>query len=426
MKILIVNTTDSGGAANSCVRLHLGLLQQGVDSKLLVLERFRDIPQTFVYKKPYVRKTRWQRLLIKIAHILGIKPKNRDREKTHKEAYLEQRPKGLEMFSFPDSEYDITNSIHYREADVVNLHWVAGFLNYAQFFSKNTKPVVWTLHDMNPFSGGDHFNEIYLGIDKNGNPIERKLTTLETKTMHAIEVVKQKAVATVNKLIVVAPSRWLAQEASQSKVFANRDVLHIPYGLNTAVFKPWNKAEVRRELGIPAEKTVLLFVAESMANQRKGFVYLERALAHLNNSEVVLCSVGLHAHDISGQTPLIQLGRIEDPTTMSKAYAAADAFIIPSLMDNLPNTVLEALMCGTPVLGFPTGGIVDMVLPGQNGNLTTTISVKDLRSVIDRFIDNPKEFDSEKIRHEAVIKYGLEVQAKRYKQLFANLITPSD
>ncbi len=424
MKILIVNTTDSGGAANSCVRLHLGLLQQGVDSKLLVLEQYREIPQTFVYKTPYVRKTRWQRAIAKLCNTLGINRNDniQDKVETKRREYLQQRSKGLEMFSFPESSYDITNSFYYQEADIVNLHWVAGFINYSDFFGKNTKPIVWTLHDMNPFSGGDHFNEEYSGISDSGIPIKRELTALEVQTMQTIYSLKEKAIAQVKNLTVVAPSLWLTGEAKQSKVFKNRRIQHIAYGLDSNTFMPYSKDEVRKELNIPADKIVLLFVAESIDNQRKGFVYLERALAGLDDPRVLLCSVGLHGSAMSSTNPVFQLGRIEDPITMSKAYAAADAFIIPSLMDNLPNTVLESLMCGTPVIGFPTGGIVDMIQPGENGYLCSKLSVDALRSTIDRFLENPLVFDPNTIRNNAVKKYVLSVQAKRYKELFSKIL----
>src|SRR5690606_8995588 len=156
----------------------------------------------------------------------------------------------------------------------------------------------------------------------------------------------------------------------------------------------------RKLFNIPEDKLVILFVAESTASPRKGFIFLQKAIEKLRLENVILCSVGGQNTELKSTNELIELGSIKDERLMSVVYSAADVFVIPSIMDNLPNTVLESLMCGTPVIGFPVGGISDMIVDGENGLLTKEISVTSLAEALTYFLANPKRFDRENIRRE--------------------------
>jgi len=331
----------------------------------------------------------------------------------------------LELYSFPNSNVDITETDLYKEADVVNLHWVANFLDFESFFRKNNKPVVWTLHDMNPFSGGEHYEERFLGIDENGNPIERKKTEKEIKFSNQNLILKKEILSQVDNLILVAPSKWLFEEAQKSEVFKNFKIHYVPYGLDPKIFKPRNQNYSRDILNIPQGKKVVLFVADSISNNRKGFIYLKKAIEQLNDSNLVLCAIGSKNSSIKSFENIIELGSIKDERLMSIAYSAADVFVIPSLMDNLPNTVLESLMCGTPVIGFPVGGITDMIQDGENGFLTDEISVESLKSTLSKFLTAENNFDRMSIRENAVGKYDQKIQADNYIRLFNNILDKS-
>ena len=176
MNPLLINTSDRGGAANACLRLHKGLLQQNISSKLLVKNKSRnDIPETYNISIQAIERTLKTKITAKTLSILKelklYKPKS--------DSFISNRLNGLEMFSFPFSEYNLLKSDLYKNADIINLHWVANFLNYNFFFQNNKKPIVWTLHDQNPFTGGEHYTEKYLGIDEKGYPIKRIITKAE-------------------------------------------------------------------------------------------------------------------------------------------------------------------------------------------------------------------------------------------------------
>lgn len=422
MKILIVNTYDRGGAANACLRLHEGLLHEQVDSRVLLKYRHKPLPQTFQYQQSHKPKSKFQILkqkTIVFLRVLGLLKKTTD---SKEKLFLKNRALGLELFSFPESNFDITKSPLYQEADIVNLHWVAGFLDYESFFKKNRKPVVWTLHDMNPFTGGEHYSETILGMDSSGQPITREVLEIERKVFKNNLELKLKAIEPLQNLTIVAPSQWLAEEAKKSLVFRSKQVYCIPYGINSEVFKPRNRNYSKEIFNIPKNKKVILFVADSISNHRKGYAFLKMAFEGLKLDDVVLCAIGSKKSSIQAKGNIIELGAIQDPRLMSIAYSAADVFVIPSLMDNLPNTVLESLMCGTPVIGFPVGGIPDMIEEGVNGLLTKNISSKALQETIEVFLENPDAFDRASIRKQALKKYDLKIQADAYIELFNRVL----
>lgn len=423
MKILIVNTYDNGGAANSCKRLHMGLLFEGITSNVLLRFKQNNWSNSFCLKQTNKVLTLFDKIENKARLIitkLGIYDAMDNSNSI--EVFLNNREKGLELFSFPYSKYNITESELYKEAAIINLHWVAGFLDYSSFFKKNTKPVVWTLHDMNPFTGGEHYLEEYLGIDDLGYPIKRKISKEEIKIAQKNISIKINAISKIENLTIVAPSEWLAKEASKSDVFKGRPVFCIPYGLDSEIFAPRDKNYSRALFKIPKDKKVILFVADSIDNHRKGFVFLQKAFQLIADSSVVLCAIGNKNSELNSIENIFELGAIYDEKLMSVAYSAADVFVIPSLIDNLPNTVLESLMCGTPVIGFPVGGIPDMIQDGVNGFLTDEISVESLTKTINKFLKNIDSFNKIEIRENALKKYDQKVQSQKYLDLFTSIL----
>ena len=422
MKPLLINTFDRGGAANACIRLHQGLMNKNIDSELLVTHKDRnDVGEIHQISKDCISINFKTKVTFKLKNILKeLKIYLPDNDN-----FIISRSKGLEMFNYPYSIYDITKSQLYQQADIINLHWVASFLDYPTFFKKNTKPVVWTLHDQNPFSGGEHYKEEYIGIDNKGYPVKRVLSKLEKQKFNEILKVKKEALSNVNNLHIVALCKWMEKEAKNSDIFNKYPFTIIPNGIDTTTFKPRDKIYSRELLNIPQNKKVILFVSDSVENKRKGFEFLQRALDQIKRDDIILLPVGAKGSTLSQKQNIKELGYVRDELLMSILYSAADVFIIPSLMDNLPNTVLESIMCGTPVIGFPVGGIPDMIQHGENGLLTEEISVPALVKTINDFLDNPEYFNREEIRKNAVKKYALNIQAQAYIKLYNKILTNS-
>jgi glycosyltransferase involved in cell wall biosynthesis len=420
MKILIVNSYDVGGAAKACIRLHEGLLDKEIDSTILFKVKQKSISNSVQFKKLPAKKTKIQRIKLKIYRILKelkiIKPKP-----VKKQSAIVDRHLNLEMFSFPNSNFDITESELYKEADIINLHWVAEFLDYETFFKKNTKPVIWTLHDMNPFSGGEHFTEEFLGINKKGKPIKRVISESEKKIFSKNIIFKKNALKNASNLHIVVLCNWMKNEVKKSILFKDYPIHLIANGINTNVFKPREKAFSREILNIPQNKKVILFVSDSLINNRKGFAFLDKAFEELKKEDIFLCAIGKKNNLKHNNDNILELGSISDERLMSIAYSAADVFVIPSLMDNLPNTVLESIMCGTPVVGFPVGGIKDMIEDGVNGLLTKDISVASLVEALTLFLRTSGNYNCLDIRKRALKKYSQNVQSKHYINLFESI-----
>lgn len=416
MKILHVSTFDTGGAARAAVRLHQGLLQLGVDSNLLLLQQTdRTIPHSHQFsirdKRVSVKlKTKIKRILKEFHLNIG----------DSKSRLLQNRPAGFEAFSFPDTAFDITQHRLYKEADIINLHWVAGFLDYSSFFKNNQKRIVWTLHDMNPFTGGCHYSNNYGGFmnDCSNCP---QLHPRDSDIARTILNTKISAIGEYKNLTIVSPSDWLLQKSQKSTLFKRLQHYKIPYGLNKDIYKPLNQQFSRELLRLPSDKKVILFVADSLNNPRKGYERLLAAVQLLENQQdIVLCSIGDRGSAATAQVNLFELGVINNEELMCAAYSAADIFAIPSSEDNLPNTVLESLMCGTPVAGFAIGGLVDIIEDGRNGHLSLEVSPAGLAAALQKLVASPLADKRAQIRTDAIKRFDLLVQANAYKTLYEN------
>ncbi|MBK8805330.1 MAG: glycosyltransferase [Bacteroidales bacterium] len=426
MKPLLVNTFDVGGAAKACIRLHSGLLNSNIDSNLLVNHLTQKHKEKLVQIEDFtinnIKYSLGQMISNKSKAILKEFYLYSKEKAIVADAFIKNRDNRLEFYSSPKTNIDITKSRHYKESDIVNFHWVARMLDYSSFFKLNNKPIVWTLHDQNPFSGGEHYLEALFGIDDRGYPIKRVLTKIEKERFKENLDIKIKALKDVNTLTIVSPSAWLAKEAKQSQLFSRFPIEVIPNGIDTEVFKIRNQEYTKELFNIPLNKKVILFVADDVKNFRKGFEYLNRALKSINSSDFIFITVGNNNSDFNSEKDVLALGRINNDLLMSIIYSMADVFITPSIMDNLPNTIVESLCCGTPVIGFPVGGIPDMIEDEVNGIICKEISVKSLVEGIDRFFNNQERFSSVNISNRARSLYSVEKQTNAYIKIYQNML----
>lgn len=415
--ILHISTFDQGGAANACIRLHLGLRAQHHASKLLVLKSTRKIPESYAYPTEggltsWASK-KWRKYLSRA----GV-AKDPFTNEWARLAFQKKLPPAAEYFSFPVTKYDITRTRWYAEADIIHLHWVADFLDYPSFFASNKKPVVWTLHDMGPFLGGNHYETGFTAPFPDGTM--PALHEEVKKVMKKSKAIKHAALASVKNLTVVAPSQWLTNKSAADEDFGRFPQYTIPYGLNEQIFQPRPQGYSRELLGLDPHKKCFVFVADHVENKRKGFAYLQRALELLGNKDITLCAVGQYTGQVNERIHF--LGSIGDERLMSAVYSAADAFIIPSLEDNLPNTVVESLCCGTPVVGFPAGGIPEMIREGVNGLICSAISAEALAEAVKQFLQRAETFNRVAIAQEARAKYALAQQAQAYQKLYQDIL----
>jgi glycosyltransferase involved in cell wall biosynthesis len=246
MNILHINTLDSGGAFQVSFRLHQGLLLENFPSKVLVLYQNKHYQEVHPFLKS---QNYWQKIKQSI-HYKFLRSQHNNLLKN----------KSAVQFSFTQSPFKLHKHPLVLEADIIHLHWVANFLDYSSFFKQVKKPIVWTLHDMYPFSGGFHY--------KSYESDEYQILNQE------ILVQKQEALSQCNNLHIVSPSLWIYKESSASQLLKNFTNYHIPYGLDLNIFKPYLKEGARNYFNIPTNKKIVLFVSEFLQDKRKGLTYL--------------------------------------------------------------------------------------------------------------------------------------------------------
>ena len=336
-----------------------------------------------------------------------------------------QRSKSIELFTDTVAPFKLNLVKEISEADVINLHWTSGMLDFenlvATFKGKN---IVWTLHDMNSFTGGCHYSQGCQKFKTGCGNCPLLNSGIENDLSKKIFSIKEKSYKNLD-IQIVTPSKWLGETAQESSLCSKFAVDVIPYGLPTDIFAASSKNDIKKKLGIPLQYKVILFGAENVRNERKGFVYLLKALEKLKTKDdIILATFGNQSSEIklNGKFKVINFGSISGENELAMIYNAADVFVLPSLEDNLPNTVLESLSCGTPVVAFNIGGIPDMIRHKKTGYLAEYKNSQSLAEGISWIIKNKNLINiSYDCRKEALEKYPLELQAKNYLTIYQKL-----
>ena len=366
MRVVHISTFDRGnGASEAAYRLHCALRSNGVDSWMAVQNKLGDDP--FVVGP----ETKVEKLFSM------LRP------------YLDGIPK-----SFGEETSDFYNDVSWLpttqikwikklNADIIHLHWINGGFISIGSLKQFKKPIVWTCHDVWPLSGIRHYPVIKFDGDKPlvSDDCSRELSRKGFLNRWVINR-KVKVWKRLN-MTAVAPSSWMERELKKSLLWTDRKIRKIPNGIDLSVFKPIDKIEAKKILNLPLDKKFILFGAMSATtDHRKGYFLLKEAITKINDQlkDVELLVYG--SSSISSDTELgvttHYAGRLRDVYSLVLFYSAADLFLAPSLQDNLPNTVVESLSCGTPCVSFNIGGLPDMIEHKKNGYLAKPFEVDDL------------------------------------------------
>ncbi|MBJ6751681.1 glycosyltransferase [Geomonas anaerohicana] len=427
IKVVHLSHTNFGGAGKAAYRLHQALCLSGVDSTMIVLNRKGDDPTVRAIPHGKVEGTIDCPMLYPPNVAYSQRVWTYWCEKIYS---YPNRHKAIEIFTDDYSEVELHCAREIQEADIINLHWVPGLINWHNAATAfRGKKVVWTMHDMNPFTGGCHYAGSCTNFLRECGSCPMLGSQDPADISHEGWQAKMAGYRQLD-LHPVAPSRWLAATASESSLLSPFPVRVIPNGFPTGVFRPFaRRDEVRRGYGVPEGAKVVLFGAENLANERKGFIYLLEALRGLSGENLVLAVFGMLQEELRNQLnlPIINLGYVEEEETLAALYSMADVFAIPSIEDNLPNTVVEAMLCGVPVVGFDVGGIPDMVLHRETGFVAPARDVKALADGIRWTLFHPEaQGMGEKARQRAFATYSLEAQAAHYSALYRELMSPAE
>lgn len=311
----------------------------------------------------------------------------------------------------------------------MHLHWIAFLADYPHFFAAlpARSPLVWTLHDMNPFTGGCHFSgNCSRFLQGCGNCPQLESRGPQDLSHHTFAL-KQRQLAR-RELHVTAPSQWMLRQAQQSPLWPQQTTFHhIPYGLDLKVFRPLARREARARLGLDPDVTLIGFGADQISNPRKGYSYLETALAlstaQRSTREALIIGGGLVDGARLSVRRAHSLGFVADPEQQALAYAACDLFVVPSLSDNQPQMALEAMACGVPVIAFAAGGIPEIVETGVTGWCVPTGDLTGLAQALDQLINDSemRGLLSQRCRWRMCRDHDLLQQANRFRNLYQSL-----
>lgn len=411
MKVLIVNSYDTaGGAARAASRLHNGLRAIGVESQMLVMMKGSDDPAVLGPEG-------------KVERILPYLFRKLERWPLSRYPQWQGTPFSPAWLSLPG----VVQKINEQKPDLVHLHWCnQGFLR-PESLAGITAPLVWSLHDNWALTGGCHVKwgceRFLLGCGRCPQLGSDRDSDLSARQWQR----KQQAFAQRKNLTVVGLSRWLADEAKRSPIFAGVQVEQLPNPIDTAVYKPMPKEAARNLFGMPLQMKLILFGAlEAGSDPNKGFVPLKNAIGLLKSRDAGIVVLGSRA-PASPAFPgfaAFYPGQLQDDVALAALYSAADLVVVPSLQENLSNTIMESLSCGTPVVAFATSGNGDLVDHQQNGFLARCFDPASLAEGIDWVLQHPAPQQlAERARATVEQRFAAEKVARRYLDLYQRMLS---
>jgi len=412
MRVIHVNQSDTiGGAAKAAARIHQALLRSGVDSRFYVAQSS--------YGDPTVEMTssRFDRLVSPVRQRVARALTNRlvtDNPAAHEPA----------LFST-----NCASRLTHSGTDIAHLHWVSNNMLSIRAIAKLPMPVIWTLHDMWAFCGAEHHthdDRFKSGYTKDNRPFHESGPDLNRW------VWSRKRRLLRRPLQIVTPSNWLANAARESALMSDWPIAVIPNAIDTETWTPMNKTMARMSLGLPESLPLVLFGAMGGSSDlNKGFDLLTTALERLSmggDLNLKLLAFGGSRPDGNHSLafPAKYFGHLHDDLSLRLLYNAADVLVIPSRLENLPNTGVEALACGTPLVGFDVGGMRDLILHKETGYLARAQDSQDLaegiRWVLAQRDQNLSSPLSAAARRHAEDRFSAPLIAQQYRRLYETVL----
>ena len=418
MKILLIGKHPwTGGAAIASSRLMEALKGRQVDVQMLVQEGGDN--QKGIYSTTPGMVKRWINLSRFIIERLVFLPRERSKSIRF-------------LFSLANTGENISRNPHFVEADVIHMHWInAGFLSLKSLgeILNSGKPVVWTFHDMWPFTGGCHYALDCREYTRECGHCPYLKKPGKRDLSHRIWKKKEKLFSD-SQVNVITPSKWLGECMEESSLLKHWQVSTIHNPVSHELFRPLDREEACKSLGLDPRKKYILFGAATMKNVLKGFNYFLEAIQMLAsedefNGEVEILLFGKSSEDVGQSFPLktTNIAHVRSVNTIVELYNAAHLFAIPSLQDNLPNTIIESMLCGTPVVGFNTGGIPEMIDHKKNGYLAGYKSSDDLAAGMKWVLSAPSyeklSFDT---RESAVDRFSMDRSVDMHIDLYKKIL----
>lgn len=397
----------NGGAARGALNLHRALREQGVSSNIVGTDLAGEEPGYRPYATGWTSSCRfglWRAWDTALPRLYLRKPKT--------------------IFSTGITGCDITRIPEYRTADVIHLHWVNGGFVNIRHLRKVGKPIVWTLRDMWPFTGGCHYSLDCTGYERRCGSCPQLGSTSDFDLSRFVWRGKRQFLP--SQLVVVGLSNWISECAKKSSLFCGSQIHTIPNSIDTSVFRPIEKAAARAKLGISQTAKVIVFGAINSNAFYKGGGQLKDAIKRLSDGAYVFVYFGKFdsGRELPANIDLRDQGHINDDNLLATIYSAGDVFLSTSLQDAFQKTLAEAMACGTPVVALDAGGPRDIVDHLKTGYLAEPYSVDDIVRGVNWVMDD--EAHRQMLAQAGVERvnrlFGLEVVAKKYRSLYEKIL----
>lgn len=408
MRILHINTYQTGGAALCMQRIGNALQQLGVECRFLLM--YGDDNE---YTSVATGDTNiWSRHSLlsffqKVAYLIGIKPKYIKLRQKLDKALSENKER---IFTtLPLSCYrTLTSHPWVKEADIIHIHWIGNFIDFPSFFKNIKKPIVWRLPDLNPLLGCFHY------LDSK-NKASSQLLAIEKECGN----IKHQALYKKHNINIVAISEQMRKAICENKTLGKYPTTLINNGVDIKIYTSYNKEESRKEWNIKQEQIVFMFSSYTLEDPRKGLKELITALESLSISNSLLICVGSYTNPPKTNLNIKCVGSITNEATMAKLYSASDYFITPAFEESFGQTTTEALSCGTPVIAFPSGIAVDIINEDLGvicNDFTTEALLEAIRLAMTR------KYDRNNIRLRTIERFSYDNIAKQYINLYKTIL----
>ncbi|PWD98999.1 glycosyltransferase [Marinilabilia rubra] len=392
-------------------------------------DAYRSVGGTSIYASPHVQKP--GNGIVQLKRSFLKKKLVKYLFKSEKKKTLRRKIPGEGYWSVSVKPRFFKNKIEKLKPDLLCLNWINDdFLSVKEIGDFNA-PVVWVFHDLWAVTGGCHYPGDCIGFQTGCGNCPKLKYSHDQDWSRYLWMQKYKNWADKD-ITILCPSNWMARKVKESKLFGKKRVEVCPYSIELDIFKPMDSETFRESLGIKSHQKVLLFGAvNSMHDTRKGAHLLVDALKKLENrvpaDDLVFLVFGAKESPALESVPfrVINLGFVSEKEDLAKYYAASTAFVLPSLEDNLPNTVLESLGCGTPVVAFDIGGISDMIDHQSNGFLVDETDTNLLADSLEEMVKMPEE-KYQRMQKSARKKiedhFSREVVGNRLNQIFQSIL----
>ena len=359
-RILHISTRDAGGAGIAALRLHQSILDTGLESKFLCLEKTTNVPQIEVFPKFYPRF--YHRFLEYFGICLTNGQKNNQRLKKVQEHI---QP---EMYSFLRSDYRIDEHPLCDWADVIIIHWVAGFLDYKSFFKHihHNKQVFWYTHDFSLILGG--FHTLFDAVRFKNSPIQ----SLENQ----LKVKKRSYLKDYNQLQILANSHFSYNTITKDGFFNKKNIHFVPLGVPSKELQIIDKSIAKQALGFGKDEFLVLTVSAQLSTPLKGIDRLLEVLSNvaLEISPLKVMTLGSEPLETSiDNVDFYNMGSVWNPNFKSIIFSAADVLVSSSYEETFGQTIIEGYACSTPAIVFNNGALPELVEPGKTGFIATDV-----------------------------------------------------